>query len=294
MPRRGGGARRRRPAAHGVVRRLLPSDRRGDPGDRHVPAGDAVAAEPARREGDRRRRRHRDAARRRQRGRRCARRAPRRSAVHRGQALARTEGGPDMKLVNEFEVAAPLERTWPLLLDVPRVGRALPGASIEPAGGDRGYRGALEMKLGALPAPYAGTARLEEVDEDARVARFEVQGREASGQGTAAATIVSRLRAAGEATRVVVETDLRVTGRQAQIGGTLMEDVAAAVLDRFAQALERELRGETPDADGGEDAFAVGGVMAKALAGRAALVAAGAAIGMVTGLAIGRWRWGSR
>src|SRR5918998_276838 len=244
MPRRGGGARRRRPAAHGVVRRLLPSDRRGDPGDRHVPAGDAVAAEPARREGDRRRRRHRDAARRRQRGRRCARRAPRRSAVHRGQALARTEGGPDMKLVNEFEVAAPLERTWPLLLDVPRV------------------------------------------------ARFEVQGREASGQGTAAATIVSRLRAAGEATRVVVETDLRVTGRQAQIGGTLMEDVAAAVLDRFAQALERELRGQTPDADGGEDAFAVGGVMAKALAGRAALVAAGAAIGMVTGLAIGRWRWG--
>jgi carbon monoxide dehydrogenase subunit G len=199
-----------------------------------------------------------------------------------------------MKLVNEFEVAAPLERTWPLLLDVPRVGRALPGASIEPAGGDGGYRGTMKLKLGAVTAQYAGTARLEEVDEDARVARFEVQGREASGQGTAAATIVSRLRASGEATRVVVETDLRVTGRQAQIGGTLMEDVAAAVLDRFAQALERELRGETPDADGGEDAFAVGGVMAKALAGRAALVAAGAAIGMVTGLAIGRWRWGSR
>ena len=200
-----------------------------------------------------------------------------------------------MKLVNEFEVAAPLERTWPLLLDVPRVGRALPGAAIEDTGTGGGYRGTMKLKLGAVTAQYAGTARLEEVDEDARVARFEVQGREAAGQGTAAATIVSRLRAAGDRTRVVVETDLRVTGRQAQIGGTLMEDVAAGVLDRFAQALERELRGETPDtAGGGEDALEMGGVMAKALAERAALVVAGIAIGMAAGFAIGRGGWGRR
>ena len=200
-----------------------------------------------------------------------------------------------MKLVNEFEVAAPLERTWPLLLDVPRVGRALPGASIEPDRTEGGYRGTMKLKLGAVTAQYAGTARLEEVDEDARVARFEVQGREASGQGTAAATITSRLRAAGERTRVVVETDLRVTGRQAQIGGTLMEDVAAGVLDRFAQALERELRGETPATAGaGEDVLEMGGVMAKELAERAALLAAGIAIGMAVGLAIGRGGRGRR
>ena len=198
-----------------------------------------------------------------------------------------------MKLVNEFEVAAPLERTWPLLLDVPRVGRALPGATIEPDGTDGGYRGTMKLKLGAVTAQYAGTARLEEVDDDARVARFEVQGREAAGQGTAAATIVSRLGAAGDRTRVIVETDLRVTGRQAQIGGKLMEDVAAGVLDRFAQALERELRGETPSGDGGEDdALDVGGVMAKALAGRVALVAAGLAVGLAVGFAAGRGGWG--
>ena len=196
-----------------------------------------------------------------------------------------------MKLVNEFEVAAPLERTWPLLLDVPRLGRALPGASIEPSGADGGHRGTMRLKLGAVTAQYAGTARLEEVDEDARVARFEVQGREAAGQGTAAATIVSRLRDAGERTHVVVETDLRVTGRQAQIGGALMEDVAAGVLDRFAEALERELRGESPvAAEGRDDALEMGGVMAKALAERAALVAAGLAVGLAVGLAIGRGR----
>ena len=36
-----------------------------------------------------------------------------------------------MKLTNEVLVAAPLEQTWRTLLDVPRVARALPGASID-------------------------------------------------------------------------------------------------------------------------------------------------------------------
>jgi uncharacterized protein len=197
-----------------------------------------------------------------------------------------------VKLVNEFEVGAPVERTWPLLLDVPRVGSALPGASIEPTGSGGEYRGTMRVKLGAVTAQYAGTARLEEVDEDARTARFEVQGREAGGQGTAAATITTRLHAAGGATRVVVETDLRVTGRQAQIGGKLMEDVAAGVLDRFAQGLERELRGEPPAAGGGEDALELGGAVAKALAGRVALYGAVLGAGVAIGLGIGRVVWG--
>ena len=44
---------------------------------------------------------------------------------------------------------------------------------------------------------------------------------------------------------MVVETDLNVTGRQAQLGRGLMEDVAGAILGDFAGRLERELRGET-------------------------------------------------
>ena len=36
-----------------------------------------------------------------------------------------------MKLRNEVVVPAPLEQAWPLLLDVPRMVRALPGATVE-------------------------------------------------------------------------------------------------------------------------------------------------------------------
>lgn len=143
-----------------------------------------------------------------------------------------------MKLRNEFVVAAPLEQTWQTLLDVPRVASALPGASVEKTG-DGAFRGTMRVKIGPVTAEYAGTASLEDVDEDARVASFRVQG--SGSQGTAAATITSRMEAADGGTRVVVETDLKVTGRAAAFGRGLMEDVSERMLAEFARRLESEI-----------------------------------------------------
>jgi hypothetical protein len=55
------------------------------------------------------------------------------------------------------------------------------------------------------------------------------------------ATITNRLFAAGDGTRVVVETDLGITGRQAQFGRGVMQDVATQMLRAFADRLEREI-----------------------------------------------------
>jgi carbon monoxide dehydrogenase subunit G len=194
-----------------------------------------------------------------------------------------------MKLRNEFEVAVGVQRTWDTLLDVPRVARALPGATIGSAGDAGTWRGTMKVKLGPVTTEYAGTARVQDVDEDERTASFRVEGREARGQGSAAATITARLRERAGATRVVVETDMQVTGRQAQLGRGLMEDVAGAILGDFAGRLERELRGETPgDApDGGDEALDVSGAVRGPLLERAGLVLAGVA----AGLALGRVVW---
>jgi hypothetical protein len=148
-----------------------------------------------------------------------------------------------VKLRNEFVVDAPVEETWRTLLDVPRVASALPGATIE-AGGDGEHRGRMRVKIGPVTAEYAGTARLEEVDEDARVASFRVQGTGA--QGSAQATITNHVEEADGRTRVVVETDLRVTGRAATFGRGVMEDVAAKLLGEFAQRLREEIGRSAP------------------------------------------------
>jgi len=192
-----------------------------------------------------------------------------------------------MKLTNEFEVAVPIERTWETLLDVPRVARALPGATIEPEGEGGAWRGTMKVRLGPVTTEYAGTARIQDADEDDRVASYRVEGRELRGQGSAAATITTRLAGADGATRVVVETDMQVTGRQAQLGRGLMEQVAGAILDDFAARLEQELRGVAAPADAGGGALDVGAAVRGPLIERAALVGAG----VLAGLALGRLVW---
>ena len=155
-----------------------------------------------------------------------------------------------MKLRNEFVVAAPLEQTWRTLLDLPRVASALPGASIEPAGGHE-FRGRMRVKIGPVTAEYSGTARLEDVDEDAHVASFHVQG--SGSQGSAAATITNRVEETPEGTLVILETDLRITGRAAAFGRGLLEDVSARMLAEFARRLENEIltpSGPRPPAGG--------------------------------------------
>ena len=155
-----------------------------------------------------------------------------------------------MRLQNEFTVAAPLERTWNTLLDVERVASCLPGATIEPVGEDGLYRGAMRLKAGPVSVSYSGTVRLADIDADEHVASFDARARETKGTGTAAAMICNRLEPAGDGTRVVVDTDLNVTGRPAQFGRGLMEDVASKMLGDFAGRLEDlVLQGATPAAD---------------------------------------------
>lgn len=153
-----------------------------------------------------------------------------------------------MKLENSFTVAAPIDRTWETLLDIERVATCLPGARIEPGDEEGVYRGAMKVKLGPMTVDYRGTAKLQDVDEDTRTASIVVQAREAKGQGTAAAVIENRLEAQNGATRVIAVTDLKVTGRQAQFGRGIMEDVATTMMGEFAKRLEQEIKrgGEAP------------------------------------------------
>jgi carbon monoxide dehydrogenase subunit G len=146
-----------------------------------------------------------------------------------------------MKLENEFSVAAPLEQTWATLLDIPRVAGCLPGATLESDGADGVFRGRMRMKLGPMTVGYEGTARMGEVDEDEHSATIDVRAKEVKGQGSATARIRNQLRGGDGVTHVSVITDLNITGRPAQFGRGIMEDVATRMLADFAKRLEAEV-----------------------------------------------------
>jgi uncharacterized protein len=101
----------------------------------------------------------------------------------------------------------------------------------------------MKVKIGPITANYKGTVKFEEVDEDNHRAVLQATGRDARGQGTASATIVSTLQEGGDGTKVSVETDMKLTGRAAQFGRGIAQDVATKMLDQFASCLEEEISG---------------------------------------------------
>jgi carbon monoxide dehydrogenase subunit G len=145
-----------------------------------------------------------------------------------------------MKLENEFTVNASIDQVWGVLMDLERVTPCLPGAELTEQTGDE-YQGTMTIKLGPVKQEYEGTVKIEEADEEARRAVIKADGKDARGQGGASATITSTLHEESEGIRVVVETDMQVTGKVAQFGQGVQQEVAAKIMDRFSNCLEEEV-----------------------------------------------------
>ena len=150
-----------------------------------------------------------------------------------------------MKLENEFTVDTPPDEAWDVLLDLERVTPCLPGAALTEQTGDDEYKGTIKVSLGPVTQEYEGTVRIEEADESEHRAVLKADGQDARGQGTASATITSTLHEenGGDSTRVHVETDMQITGRAAQFGGGVQQDVAEKIMGQFAECLENEILG---------------------------------------------------
>jgi carbon monoxide dehydrogenase subunit G len=172
-----------------------------------------------------------------------------------------------MLIDNEFEVAAPVDRVWAYLLDVPNLVPCLPGAELVGDDGDGTYQGKVTTRLGPVRLNFSGTAKIVETDEAAHRMGLEASGSEDRGKGTAEMTVTATLRAAGRGTRVHVAQDLTVSGAAAQFGRGMISDVTSVLMNSFAECLQHNIDNQ---GRGGATATAV----------RAAAPASGLAIGL--------------
>lgn len=161
-----------------------------------------------------------------------------------------------MKIEHEFTVDAPIDVAWTLLTDIPAIAVCMPGATltgVDP--GDDGaevYRGKVKVKIGPVVSEYKGTASFISKDEDSRQAVIDAKGRDSRGAGNAAATIKLGMRSNGEQTRVSVDTELKISGKIAQFGSSMIREVSEKLLGQFVDCLEGKLR----PADVSEDVVA--------------------------------------
>ena len=159
-----------------------------------------------------------------------------------------------MEMSNDIEVNASASDVWAAFNDVERIAPCLPGAQLTEIEGEE-YRGVVKVKVGPVNAQYKGKATFVERDQDAMKVVILAEGRETRGQGNASATITATVEALGDdRTKVGVTTDLKITGKVAQIGRNLIPDVSAKIMDQFADNLEAMLSASTDDSSSGDDA----------------------------------------
>lgn len=202
-----------------------------------------------------------------------------------------------MELNNEFRVAVPTAKTWEFLTDVERVAPCLPGATLLSVDGDE-FTGAVKVKVGPITVSYKGEAAFQEKDAATQRMVLRANGKETRGNGNAAAVVTAQLKDEGDATSVVITTDLTISGKAAQFGRGVLADVATNLIGQFAKRLEAELLGGStptsaataepaPQADAG-DSMDLLKVVALPLAKRFAPVVAGVAAGAALGFLLGR------
>ena len=152
-----------------------------------------------------------------------------------------------MELTHQFTVPAPIDDAWAAFNDLERIAPCFPGAALTSYDGEA-FEGLCKVKLGPISLQYSGTGRFVSRDEAAHTAVIEAKGKDKRGNGTAAANVTATLIAAGDdATDVTVKTDLNITGKPAQFGRGVMQDVSDKLLGQFASCLETKL-GEDPGA----------------------------------------------
>ncbi|MGI9600745.1 MAG: SRPBCC family protein [Acidimicrobiales bacterium] len=152
-----------------------------------------------------------------------------------------------MELTNDFEVKAPIDKTWAVLTDVERIAPCLPGAQLQEIEGDE-FRGQVKVKVGPITANYKGAATFVERDDNNYKAVLKGDGRDGR-NGNASALITAALETVDDdTTKVTVDTDLTVTGKVAQFGRGVMADVSAKLMGQFADNLHALLDEDEADA----------------------------------------------
>ncbi len=150
-----------------------------------------------------------------------------------------------MELTHDFTVPADVDTTWNTFMDLERVGGCFPGATVTEASAE-GFAGTVKVKLGPIALQYSGTGKFVEKDDAAHRAVIEAKGKDKRGNGTAGATVQVELSPDGTGTAVHVVTDLAVTGKPAQFGRGVMQDVSDKLLGQFVACIEGELGASVP------------------------------------------------
>jgi carbon monoxide dehydrogenase subunit G len=147
-----------------------------------------------------------------------------------------------LDLTHTFTVPTGIDETWAHFNDIASVAECFPGATVTAVEGDT-FTGSCKVKLGPIALVYNGSGTFAEKDEATHRFVVEAKGKDKRGNGTAGANVTVSMADTSGSTDVEVVTDLSITGKPAQFGRGVMQDVSDKLLGQFVACLETRLAG---------------------------------------------------
>ena len=153
-----------------------------------------------------------------------------------------------MEFDNSFDVPLSPPEAWAVLMDIRRVAPCMPGAELTEVVDAQNYRGKIAVRLGPVALAFAGRVQLENIDDKNYSARVKAQGNDDKGRGAANATATFRIEPAEIGSRVLIHTDLMLSGAVAQYGRGvgMIQATAAQIIGQFAANLRAQLERRPP------------------------------------------------
>src|SRR3954465_13392100 len=146
-----------------------------------------------------------------------------------------------MELSHRFTVPTPVEETWAHFQDIASVAECFPGAQVTEHT-EESFSGSVKVKLGPIALQYNGSGTFIEKDGGAHRFVVDAKGKDKRGNGTAGAKVTLAMASGvSGGTDVSVDTDLAITGKPAQFGRGVMQDVSDKLLGQFVACLEQRL-----------------------------------------------------
>ena len=151
-----------------------------------------------------------------------------------------------MEFDNSFEVPLKPAEAWAVLMDIRRIAPCMPGAELTEVVDEKNYKGKVAVRLGPVALAFAGLVTFEEIDNANRTARVKAQGTDSKGRGGANATASFRIEETGGGSKVLVHTDLNLSGSVAQYGRGvgMIQTTAAQIMNQFAANLKAQIARE--------------------------------------------------
>jgi carbon monoxide dehydrogenase subunit G len=147
-----------------------------------------------------------------------------------------------VELSHRFTVPIGVEETWAHFNDIASVAECFPGAQVTEAD-EESFSGSVKVKLGPIALLDNGSGTVVEKDAEAHRVVVDAQGTDKRGNGTAGAGVTMTMTGNGGSTDVEVVTDLAITGKPAQFGRGVMQDVSDKLLGQFVACLEQRMEG---------------------------------------------------